>query len=72
MIEVQAGHGYLLSQFLSGSLNQRTDRFGSDRLLFAREAVSRAMKGAPGLPFLLRISGDEMAPEFGVSGEELI
>ena len=72
MIEVQAGHGYLLSQFLSGSLNRRTDRFGSDRLLFAREAVSRAMKGAPGLPFLLRISGDEMAPEFGVSGEELI
>ncbi len=64
MIEIQAGHGYLVSQFLSERLNHREDRFGRDRMLFAREAVSRAMKGAPGLPCLLRISGDEMAPEF--------
>ena len=69
MIEIQAGHGYLVSQFLSERLNHREDRFGKDRMLFAREAVTKAMKGAPGLPCMLRISGDEMSPEFSVGVE---
>jgi 2,4-dienoyl-CoA reductase-like NADH-dependent reductase (Old Yellow Enzyme family) len=35
MIEIQGGHGYLVSQFLNGKINQRTDPYGQNRLLFA-------------------------------------
>ncbi|MBW2168011.1 MAG: NADH:flavin oxidoreductase, partial [Deltaproteobacteria bacterium] len=41
IIEIQGGHGYLISQFLNGKLNKREDRFGEDQLLFARKAIAR-------------------------------
>ena len=72
IIEIQGGHGYLISQFLNGKLNKREDRFGQDRLLFAREAFSRVKVGAPHMPLILRISGNEMSPEFGISQEDLL
>ena len=72
IIEIQGGHGYLISQFLNGKLNKREDRFGQDRLLFAREALSRVKIGAPHMPLILRISGNEMSPEFGISQEDLL
>lgn len=72
IIEIQGGHGYLISQFLNGKLNKREDRFGQDRLLFAREALSRVKVGAPHMPLILRISGNEMSPEFGISQEDLL
>ena len=71
MIEIQGGHGYLVSQFLNGKINQRTDRFGQNRLLFATEVFSAVMKGAPGIPRILRISGNEMSPEFGIGQDDL-
>jgi NADPH-dependent 2,4-dienoyl-CoA reductase/sulfur reductase-like enzyme len=70
-IEVQGGHGYLVSQFLNPKINKREDRYGQDRLLFAREVLSAVSRGAPGLPVVLRISGDEMSPEFGVPREDV-
>jgi 2,4-dienoyl-CoA reductase-like NADH-dependent reductase (Old Yellow Enzyme family)/thioredoxin reductase len=72
MIEIQGGHGYLVSQFLNAKLNKRDDRYGQDRTLFAREAVSRVRGGAPDLPLILRISGSEMSPEFGISQQDLL
>jgi 2,4-dienoyl-CoA reductase-like NADH-dependent reductase (Old Yellow Enzyme family)/thioredoxin reductase len=72
IIEIQGRHGYLISQFLNGKLNKRGDRFGQDRLLFAREALSRVKVGAPHMPLILRISGNEMSPEFGISQEDLL
>ncbi len=72
VIEIQGGHGYLISQFLNSKLNNRQDRFGEDRVLFAREALSRVKEGAPGMPLILRISGDEMPPEHGISREDLL
>ena len=72
MIEIQGGHGYLISQFLNGKLNKREDRFGQDRLLFAKEAISAVKQGAPDFPCILRISGNEMSPEFGISQEDLL
>jgi len=72
IIEIQGGHGYLISQFLNGKLNKRGDRFGQDRLFFAREALSRVKVGAPHMPLILRISGNEMSPEFGISQEDLL
>jgi 2,4-dienoyl-CoA reductase-like NADH-dependent reductase (Old Yellow Enzyme family) len=47
-IEVHAAHGYLLSQFLSPLVNQRTDRWGGtleNRARFLRDVV-RAIRGA--------------------------
>ncbi len=72
MIEIQGGHGYLISQFLNSKLNKRDDRFGQDRVLFAREAISKVKEGASDLPLILRISGNEMSPEFGISQEDLL
>ncbi len=72
VIEIQGGHGYLVSQFLNAKLNKRKDRFGRDRLLFAKEAISSVKAGAPHLPCILRISGSEMSPESGISQEDLL
>lgn len=71
MIEIQAGHGYLISQFLNKKINKRTDKYGEDRLLFAREALAAVNEGAPEIPVILRISGSEMSPEYGIDLEDL-
>jgi len=72
VIEIQGGHGYLISQFLNSKLNKREDRYGQDPLLFAREAIAAVKQGAPDIPCILRISGNEMSPEFGISQEDLL
>jgi 2,4-dienoyl-CoA reductase-like NADH-dependent reductase (Old Yellow Enzyme family)/thioredoxin reductase len=71
VIEVQGGHGYLVSQFLNSKINKREDDFGEDRRLFAREVLSKVKEGAPHIPLILRISGNEMSPESGISREDL-
>ncbi|MEN8203533.1 MAG: FAD-dependent oxidoreductase [Bacteroidota bacterium] len=65
MIELQLGHGYLLAQFLSPLVNNRTDEYGGDfnnRIRFPLEVV-QAVIGAAEIPVIVRISGDEMIPE---------
>ncbi len=71
LIEVQAGHGYLISQFLNGKINRREDPYGRDRMLFAREVFAAVKAGAPGKPIIVTVSGNEMSPDFGISGEDL-
>jgi len=71
LIEVQAGHGYLISQFLNAKINQRQDPYGQDRMLFAKEVFTAVREGAPSIPIVVRISGDEMSPDFGISGEDM-
>jgi 2,4-dienoyl-CoA reductase-like NADH-dependent reductase (Old Yellow Enzyme family) len=71
-LEIQAGHGYLISQFLNRKINKRPDRFGQDRLAFAKAVFPAVKKGAPNLPFMVRISGNEMSPEFGIDREDLL
>ncbi len=71
LIEVQAGHGYLISQFLNAKINKRDDQYGQDRLRFAREAISAVKEGAPGLPVVVRICGNEMSPEYGIDPQDL-
>jgi len=70
-LELQAGHGYLVAQFLNKKINRRDDRYGRDRLLFAREVLFAVMAGAPDLPVVVRISGSEMSPELGMEREDL-
>lgn len=71
-IEIQGGHGYLMSQFLSSKVNKRTDRFGQNRIFFAEKVLAAVKEGAPHLPCILRISGNEMSPEFAISQEDLL
>jgi 2,4-dienoyl-CoA reductase-like NADH-dependent reductase (Old Yellow Enzyme family) len=59
-IELHAGHGYLLSQFLSPRTNRRTDRYGGpleNRLRFPLEvlAAARAAVGAS-KPILVKMN----------------
>jgi 2,4-dienoyl-CoA reductase-like NADH-dependent reductase (Old Yellow Enzyme family)/NADPH-dependent 2,4-dienoyl-CoA reductase/sulfur reductase-like enzyme len=70
-IEIQCGHGYLVSQFLNGKINQRSDRYGQNRLLFAQRIIDAVKTAAPQLTLILRISGSEMAPEFGIGPDDL-
>jgi len=72
MIEIQAGHGYLISQFLNRKINKRDDSYGQDRSLFAGEVLSAVRKEVPDIPIIVRISGDEMSPELGISHEDLL
>ncbi len=63
-IELQTGHGYLLAQFLSPAVNDRTDEYGGsleNRMRFPLEVV-KAVVDAVELPVIARISGDEMIP----------
>lgn len=48
-VEVHAGHGYLISQFLSPYTNRRRDKFGGsldNRMRFMRMVMERVMKAA--------------------------
>ncbi len=65
-IEIHAGHGYLISQFLSPVTNLRTDDYGgsaTNRYRFLHELMLavRASVG-PQFPVIVRISADEKLP----------
>ena len=70
-IEIQCGHGYLVSQFLNGKINKRTCKYGQNRLKFVEDVIAAVRNGAADLPILVRISGNEMSPEFGIGSEDL-
>ena len=73
IIELQLGHGYLLAQFISPSVNDRTDEYGAsfnNRIKFPLE-VMQSVKDSVDAPLIARISGDEMIPS-GIHIEEMI
>jgi 2,4-dienoyl-CoA reductase-like NADH-dependent reductase (Old Yellow Enzyme family)/thioredoxin reductase len=73
VIELQMGHGYLLAQFISPFVNDRTDEYGGafeNRIRFPMEVLD-AVQAAVNLPLMVRISGDEMIPQ-GFHMEEMI
>ena len=50
-VEIHAGHGYLISQFLSPYTNPRHDRYGGsldNRMNFMRECIREVVKAADG------------------------
>lgn len=64
VVEIHAGHSYLISQFLSPTTNDRTDEFGGsaeNRARFCRMVIDEVRK-AVGLrvPISLRLSVDEL------------
>ena len=72
-IEIQFGHGYLLAQFLSPKVNDRTDNYGGsfeNRTRLSLE-VLQAVKSAVSVPIIARISADEMIPD-GIKFNEML
>ncbi len=73
-VEVHAGHGYLLSTFLSAGYNKRTDRWGATIENRARLTceVTRAIREAVGrdYPVIVRINGHEYGPVGGVDAPQ--
>ncbi|MCD6556439.1 MAG: FAD-dependent oxidoreductase [Bacteroidales bacterium] len=72
-IELQSGHGYLLAQFISPQVNDRTDAYGGsfeNRLRFPLQVID-AVQNVVNIPIIVRISGDEMTPD-GIHLEEMI
>ncbi len=54
-LEIQAGHGYLIQQFMDPGVNRRRDEFGRDRLRFARKVLAAVQAGCD-LPLSLRVT----------------
>ena len=69
MVELHAGHGYLISNFLTPKFNRRTDRYGGsfeNRTRFLIEIV-RAVKAALSDQVALgvKVNGDDFLPSEG-------
>ena len=64
LVEIHAGHSYLISQFLSPLMNDRTDEFGGsaeNRARFCRMVIDEVRKAVgPKIPISLRLSVDEL------------
>jgi 2,4-dienoyl-CoA reductase-like NADH-dependent reductase (Old Yellow Enzyme family) len=62
-IEIHAGHGYLLSQFLSPWTNHRKDRYGGtleNRLRFPTEVIKHVRETVgPGYPILVKMNCED-------------
>ncbi len=72
-VEVNAGQHSLVRQFLSGLTNRRSDAYGADRTLFAREVLAAARLGlGPGGLLGLRLCVDELAPWAGITPEQAV
>ena len=74
-VEVMGSEGYLINQFLSSHVNQRSDRWGGDihgRMRFAQSIV-QAIRGAVGDKFIImfRLSLLDLVPD-GNTMDEVI
>ena len=75
-VEIHAGHGYVLSSFLSPAVNKRTDRYGGSRENRARllcEVITavRARVGED-FPILVRLDAFEYRIDGGIRLEDAI
>lgn len=74
-VEIHAAHGYLLSQFLSPLVNQRTDEYGGSLENRGRIAleVLRSVRDAvgAGYPVLMKLNSEDFA-EGGFSAEDML
>ena len=76
-LEVHMGHGYLLSQFLSPSINKRTDVYGasrSNRMRFPLEVFDAVRRSWPkDRPVAVRISATDWLDDgSGLTGDDAV
>lgn len=76
MIEIQAGHGFLLSSFITPVMNQRTDEFGGtldNRLRFPLRVVAAVREVWPqDKPIAVRISANDWVGESGITSADAV
>ena len=75
-VEIHAGHGYLISNFLNPAVNRRTDRYGGSihnrgRLLVEVVEAVRQEVG-PDYPVWFRLDSIQFAKEGGISNEDAV
>ena len=73
-VEIQFGHGYLVSQFFSERINKRTDKYGGsieNRMRFGLEVAEEVLKNKGNMSVVARISGNEFV-EGGLNSENQI
>ena len=67
MILLHAGHGWLIHQFISPSMNHRTDKWGGsleNRMRFCLLVIKKIREVVgPNFPIEFRMSGSDIAPE---------
>ena len=74
-IEIHAGHGYLISSFLSPAVNKRTDEYGGtteNRARLLVEIISEIKKQIEDLPILVRLDANEYRIENGITPKEFL
>ena len=74
-IEIHAGHGYLISSFLSPAVNKRTDEDGGTPEKRARllvEIISQIKKQIEGFPILVRLDANEYRIENGITPDDFL
>ena len=75
-LEIHAGHGYLISSFLSPSINKRQDEYGGSPKKRARllkeiiEAVRQEV--GPNFPILVRLDATEFRIKNGITTDDFI
>ncbi len=66
-VQIHAAHGYLLSQFLSGHYNRRTDEYGGspeNRSRFLCEVVAEIRRAVgPAFPVLVKINSEDFVAD---------
>ncbi|MCJ2182434.1 bifunctional salicylyl-CoA 5-hydroxylase/oxidoreductase [Novosphingobium sp. 1949] len=76
MIEIQAGHGNLLSSFITRAMNARTDAFGGsleNRMRFPLRVIDAVRSAlAPQKPLAVRISATDWLGDDGMTPDEAV
>ncbi|MXO67047.1 bifunctional salicylyl-CoA 5-hydroxylase/oxidoreductase [Altericroceibacterium endophyticum] len=76
MIELHAGHGYLLSSFITPVLNQRDDDYGGsldNRLRFPLEVIAAVRAAWPeDRPLAVRISAQDWVGDAGITPQDAV
>ncbi len=66
LLEIHAGHGYLIGQFLSPDSNRRDDDYGgaaaADRARFGMEVIAAVRAAAPEACVTVRMNGSDHVP----------
>lgn len=66
LIQIHAGHGYLINNFLSPESNKRGDKYGGtleNRIRFLEEIIDCIKEKTDGeLPIMVRLNGEEFIP----------
>jgi 2,4-dienoyl-CoA reductase (NADPH2) len=76
MVEVVGSAGYLICQFLSPKINQRTDRYGGsmdNRMRFGLEVLEAVRKAVgPDFPVGIRLAGNDFVPGSHTNAESRV